>query len=35
MGGQGQCSDSTDGNEILIITIQATNVINIVKHFAA
>ena len=24
MGGQWQCSDSTDGNKILIITIQAT-----------
>jgi len=24
MGGQGQCSDGTDGNKILIITIQAT-----------
>ena len=24
MGGQGQCSDSADGNKILIITIQAT-----------
>ena len=35
MGGQGQCSDSADGNEILIITIQAANVINIAKHFAA
>ena len=23
-GGQGQCSDSADGNKILIITIQAT-----------
>jgi len=24
MGGQGQCSDSADGNKILIITIKAT-----------
>ena len=35
MGGQWQCSDSADGNKILIITVQATNFINFAEHFVA